>query len=268
MFRNYAWQAVHLEATLGKELVNVYYSQFLVNATIERQSSLWSHLVGGEASKVRSKVDIPRKSYYLGCSAGGRQGLQEAMRFPDTFDGIVVGAPGIDVHRLMGWRAMIGKWLGATSSSKHSDRNSSYIPIETWDGLIAKEILRQCDGLDGKIDGIITEPDACDFRPEALLCEDGDKTFSQKKQSERIQKLRDESNCLTLPQVEALRKIYSPYYGEGDELVFPRYDPGAEANIGAQKFVLSGDIYPYAKVILTGSRELCSLLITCDGRTG
>jgi len=35
----------------------------------------------------------PRLSYWNGCSAGGKQALKEAQRFPDDFDGLVVGAP-------------------------------------------------------------------------------------------------------------------------------------------------------------------------------
>jgi feruloyl esterase len=96
---------------------------------------------------------------------------------------------------------------------------------------VASEILNQCDGIDGVRDGIITEPDVCDFRPEALLCTGADSV-----------------KCLSLPQVEALRKIYSPLYDNG-ELIYPRYDPGAESiNVGGG--LLSGRFPGYPEVLL------------------
>jgi hypothetical protein len=60
---DYEWRAVHLVASAGKSLV----------ATL--------------------RGERPVRTYLRGCSNGGRQGLLEAERYPDTFDGIVAGAP-------------------------------------------------------------------------------------------------------------------------------------------------------------------------------
>ncbi|THH04067.1 hypothetical protein EW145_g5797 [Phellinidium pouzarii] len=134
---------------------------------------------------------VPHHAYYFGCSTGGRQGVYSAMHNPSDFDGILAGAPAIDFNRLLG----------------------CFISEALWD-VVTKEILKQCDAIDGVVDGIITEPDACDFRPEEIQCVGG-----------------STSNCLTIPQVNALRKIYSPLYIINDELLFPRFDPGAVSNI-------------------------------------
>ncbi|KAL5521101.1 hypothetical protein ACEPAG_9023 [Sanghuangporus baumii] len=185
-------RAVHVETTVGKKLVAAYYER------------------------------SPRRSYYMGCSTGGRQGMYAALHYPSDFDGILAGAPVTNFNNLMGWSGMIMKYLGAP----HGNRSASFIPSHLWD-LVSEEILRQCDGLDGVVDGIITEPDACDFVPETLLCEG-----------------RRTEKCLSKSQVEALRKIYSPLYGLGGDLLVPRYDPGAENTFFAKWMFSSGKPSP------------------------
>src|SRR5882672_746903 len=64
---DFGYQAVHETAVVAKKIIQAYY---------------------GEA---------PQHSYWVGCSTGGRQGLSEAQRFPEDFDGLVVGAPALNV---------------------------------------------------------------------------------------------------------------------------------------------------------------------------
>ncbi|KIJ49733.1 hypothetical protein M422DRAFT_74475 [Sphaerobolus stellatus SS14] len=193
VINDFAWRALHVEAVIGKQIVQTYYNT------------------------------KPQKSYYLGCSTGGRQGIQSAARFPDDFDGIVAGAPAIDFNHLEGWSAMLSRYVGAPDASS----SPNFISSDLW-SVISTEILRQCDDLDGVEDGIITEPDQCDFRPESLLC------------SSKTAKL-----CLTAAQVQTLRQVYQPLFGTKGQLIYPRFDPGAEAN-GGFAAIMSGEFFEYA----------------------
>lgn len=169
-----------------------------------------------------------RRSYYLGCSTGGRQGIYAAMHFPDDFDGILAGAPATNFNNLLGWSGMVSRHLGAP----HPNKSESFIPAHLWK-VIAAEVLKQCDSLDGVVDGIITEPDACGFRPEELLCQNG--------------KASPSSNCLSLAQAEALRKIYAPLYGLKGELRISGFTPGAETSPFSQ-MLFSGAPFHFTEV--------------------
>ena len=136
VINDFAFRAVHVETVIGKQIVNAYY-----NRTHD-------------------------KSYFLGCSTGGRQGLQSASLYPDDFDGIISGAPATDFNHLIGWLGMLGHSIGAPNPST----SKSFIPASLWP-IISEEIHNQCDELDGVKDGIITEPDDCAFDPKALLCD-------------------------------------------------------------------------------------------------
>ncbi|KAJ7112953.1 tannase and feruloyl esterase [Mycena epipterygia] len=196
VLNDFAFRSIHVEAVIGKQIVEAYYGR-------------------------------PHdKAYYVGCSTGGRQGTQNALKFPEDFDGIIAGAPAIDFNHLVHWTGMLSRHLGAPNAAS----SPSYIPLDSWK-FIAEEVMRQCDGIDGVLDRIIIEPDACDFRPEALLC-GGEKTSGK--------------SCLTRPQVEALNKIYSPLYGLDGELLYPRYDPGAESS-PLIPFTFSGNFPPYTE---------------------
>ncbi|KAF8207912.1 tannase and feruloyl esterase-domain-containing protein [Mycena galopus ATCC 62051] len=170
---------------------------------------------------IGKQLQAAAKSYFLGCSTGGRQATQAALKFPDDFDGILGGAPATDFNHVMGALGMISRYFGAPTSPPEA--SPKWITADLWT-LVSAKILRQCDALDGVIDGIIADPDACDFRPEALQCTSGEK-----------------DDCLTPTQVEALRNLYSPVYGLQGELVYPRFPPGAEADPAATAMIPEHD---------------------------
>ncbi|KAJ7503643.1 tannase and feruloyl esterase [Mycena galericulata] len=180
VINDFAFRAIHVGAVIGKQIVQAYY------------------------------VHAAATSYYLGCSTGGRQGTQAALKFPDDFDGILAGSPATDFNNAIGAFGMISRYFGAPTSP--AEASPKWIAADLW-ALVSAEILRQCDSLDGVVDGIITDPDACGFRPEALQCTSN-----------------ETANCLTSTQVEALHNLYSPLYGLQGQLLYPRFPPGAEAD--------------------------------------
>jgi len=146
--------------------------------------------------------DGPKRSYWNGCSAGGRQGLKEAQRYPEDFDGIIAGAPAAD-------------WTGrATGSMRvahavHKDE-ASYIP-STLFPIVHNAALEACDALDGVKDGVLEDPARCTFDPKVLTC-----------------KGADHSACLTAPQVEAVRTIYSAAINPETKREITGLAPGSE----------------------------------------
>jgi hypothetical protein len=158
----------------------------------------------------------------LGCSLGGRQGFKAAEMFPSDFDGIVAGSPALDFNNLASWRASFFPITGSLNSA-------DFITTSTWTNLIHSEILRQCDGLDGVLDGIIEDPGLCNFMPEALMCNENTAT-----------------ECLTSVQVEMVRKVFSPFYGEDGKLIYPAMQPGSEGM--AVNKLYAGKPFSYSEV--------------------
>jgi feruloyl esterase len=101
----------------------------------------------------------PSRSYFTGCSTGGRQGLMEAQRYPQDYDGISAGAPAINWSNLMVsslWGSML--------------MNAASNPIPSCKLAAATQAaISACDGLDGVKDGVIEDPRRCTFDPKALV---------------------------------------------------------------------------------------------------
>ena len=127
----------------------------------------------------------PKYSYWNGCSAGGRQAMKEAQRFPADFDGIVAGAPGLD------WT---GRAAQAVRVMKALDQSEVARLSPAQLQLLHGAVVNACDALDGVKDGLIADPSRCTFNPSLLECEDG----------------AGKAACLSAAQAETARLIYSP----------------------------------------------------------
>jgi len=186
---DYAWRSEHEMTVKAKAIIAAFY---------------------GNGAKL---------SYWNGCSAGGKQAMKEAQRFPDDFDGIVAGSPGLD------WvaRATLAMWV---AQAVHKD-DASYIPPEKYQ-VIHNAALDACDAADGLKDGVIEDPARCAFDPKTIEC-----------------KGADEPSCLTAPQVEAARKIYAgPGRGIAPGLS-PGSEPGWKTFAGPQPFAIGFDYFKY-----------------------
>jgi Tannase and feruloyl esterase len=124
----------------------------------------------------------PAHSYFNGCSNGGRQALMEVQRYPQDFDGIIAGDPAT------GTPMQVGRALVFQHILLHPE---NFLPIEKIE-LLSKATLAECDAKDGLQDGLITNPQLCTFKPEALKCAGADGPA-----------------CLTASQVSTVNKMYS-----------------------------------------------------------
>lgn len=101
----------------------------------------------------------PNKSYWNGCSTGGRQGLKMAQRYPQTYDGIVANAPAINWARFI----VAEYWPQFTMNQLQS-----YAP-QCVLNYITNATIAACDKIDGLVDGIISAPGLCTFDPHTLV---------------------------------------------------------------------------------------------------
>jgi feruloyl esterase len=112
----------------------------------------------------------PEKSYFAGCSNGGREGLMEVQRYPDDFDAALVSAPSYNISQLLLPRVVTGRMI-FPDAKNWNKRN-----LDNKDRMVlAKAVLEACDGQDGLKDGILSDPESCKFDPGVLQCKGGKK---------------------------------------------------------------------------------------------
>ena len=145
----------------------------------------------------------PDKSYFDSCSDGGREALMEAQRFPEDYDGILAGAPA------NAWTHMLVAGVDVAQLTNGNPR--AYISALKLPA-IQKAALAACDQADGVKDGFINDPPKCHFDPDVLQCKAGDSL-----------------DCLTAPQVTALKKYYAGGSDGRGHSLFPGYAMGDEA---------------------------------------
>ncbi|WP_295549049.1 tannase/feruloyl esterase family alpha/beta hydrolase [uncultured Pseudacidovorax sp.] len=139
----------------------------------------------------------PRRSYFVGCSNGGRQAMMMTQRYPEMFDGVIASAPAYRVP-LASVQAVYDTQLYARAAAEQAPPGPDGRPVlakafSPGDmKLLTREVLRQCDALDGLADGMVNNWPACQFKPEVLRCT-GAKTDA----------------CLGPAQVEALQRSFA-----------------------------------------------------------
>ncbi len=146
------------------------------------------------------------KSYFIGCSGGGRQGMMFTQRFPQHFDGVIAMAPAMRVSKgatvAAAWDTQAFQSIAPKNAQGQGILSQALTDGDL--GIIRKGILDACDAQDGAADGIVAHPAACQFDPKSLKCA-GDKTDA----------------CLAAPQADALQKIFSgAQTSKGEKLYF------------------------------------------------
>ena len=168
---DFGFRSLHVTAQTAKMLVHTYYGA------------------------------APSRSYYDGCSQGGRQGLTLAQRFPDDFDGIVAGAPALYNSRNMVTRAY---WM--------KGQDASPLPPAKLP-LLAETVYAKCDAADGLKDGLITDPLRCNFQAARDL--------------PRCPAAQDGPTCFTAPEIASIERIHTDVTRQGKRF-FPGWPVGAE----------------------------------------
>jgi feruloyl esterase len=143
----------------------------------------------------------PTKSYFDGCSQGGREGLILAQRFPTDFDGIISGSPAINLTDGNLARAY---WMQILAASP--------IPASKMK-LLADTVYAKCDAKDGLKDGLIDDPRRCDFHAAQDL--------------PRCAEDADGATCFRTSEIASIDRIYSDVMSQGKR-VFPGWPVGSE----------------------------------------
>jgi feruloyl esterase len=166
---------------------------------------------GGRALLRRFYGRRESRSYFSGCSNGGRTALKTAQFYPRLFDGIAAGCSGANAVNAAG---VLGAWFDRTlfDSSGILTLARSKVP------RLQAAVLAQCDALDGRKDGLVSAPRRCDFDPGELRCAEAPGKDGAPA----------ESDCLTAAEVEVVRRLYSGPRRLDGSSIYPGLPRGSE----------------------------------------
>ncbi len=184
LLEDFGHRSTHVTALLAKAVVKAYYG------------------------------DVQRAAYFRGCSTGGRQGLTEALRYPEDFDGIVAGAPATYLT------VPIDHWYRQSNRPVGDTDVLDYAAF----ALLHAAALAACDARDGLKDGLISNPLGCHFDPGQLQCKAGS----------------DKARCLTSAQVAVARKFYAGPRSRGAALTTLGMAPGSELGVASNMVSIKG----------------------------
>lgn len=171
-----------------------------------------------------------KRSYFEGCSTGGREGMLASARFPSEFDGIVAGDPAMRTgHSNLGlaWANVAINQIAPKDESGKPDPTKVFSTRDKK--LIVDAILDACDAKDGVRDGMIFNVKACQFDPASLTC-GGAKNES----------------CLSLQQASVLKKAFAGPKNSRGAQVYPPFP--WDSGIAAEGVSIPG-------ILTTGARS-------------
>jgi Tannase and feruloyl esterase len=160
----------------------------------------------------------PVRSYFAGCSTGGREAMLMAQRHPAYFDGIISGAPAMRTS----FSGIGDEWV-ATMLNQVAPRNDKGQPAtrqalsDADKQAVIDGFLKACDAGDGLEDGMVFNTNACRFDPKTLVC-----------------KGARAEGCLSAEQAAALEKGFAGPRDSKGRQVYPGFlfDTGIAATQG------------------------------------
>ena len=210
---DFGFNAVPTVATTGKAVVEAYYGRKIA------------------------------KSYFTGCSTGGREGMEAAERYPFLFDGIITGAPAMRTDRsnlALKWAAVAFNRISPMDPATGKViAGGAFSPADRK--LLIGALLAACDELDGMKDGMVFNTAACHFDPALLKC-GGAKA----------------DGCLSAGQVDAARTAFAgPITPDGRHVYSAHpYDTGMAMPGPIPGFLLNSTAGPVGGGVLPTSMDL------------